>query len=64
VDGIPHDVIFDSAPDGVDVESISHPKLFNTVGESVSTTFTVPGTYTYFCTPHKYMGMDGTINVV
>ena len=63
VDGIPHDVVFDSAPDGVDVESISHPKLFNTVGESVSTTFTVPGTYTYFCTPHKYAGMDGTINV-
>ena len=63
VDGIPHDVVFDSAPDGVDVESISHPKLFSTVGESVSTTFTVPGTYTYFCTPHKYAGMDGTINV-
>jgi plastocyanin len=32
-------------------------------GQSFSYTFTVPGTYHYFCTPHVLSGMRGTITV-
>jgi plastocyanin len=32
-------------------------------GESFSQTFTVPGTYHYFCMPHVLSGMQGTIIV-
>lgn len=32
-------------------------------GESFSHTFTVPGTYSYFCIPHVMSGMLGTIEV-
>ena len=63
VDGIPHDVVFDKVPDGVNADELSHPKLFSTIGESVSTTFTVPGQYEYYCTPHLRMGMVVTITV-
>ena len=31
-------------------------------GESYSVTFTTPGTYTYYCSPHPYM--TGTVEVV
>merc|ERR1712072_801446 len=63
VDGIPHDVVFETVPEGVDPQALSHPELFSTIGQNVSTTFTTPGTYTYYCTPHKYAGMVGTITV-
>lgn len=33
-------------------------------GASFSHTFTVAGTYSYFCIPHVLSGMQGTINVV
>lgn len=32
-------------------------------GEAFSHTFTVPGTYAYFCIPHVLSGMRGTIDV-
>jgi len=32
-------------------------------GESFSQSFTVPGTYHYFCIPHVLSGMQGTITV-
>ncbi len=32
-------------------------------GESFSYTFTVPGTYSYFCLPHVLSGMLGTVEV-
>jgi plastocyanin len=32
-------------------------------GESFSQSFTVPGTYHYFCIPHVLSGMRGTITV-
>ena len=32
-------------------------------GKSYSHTFTVPGTYKYFCIPHEELGMVGTIVV-
>jgi len=63
VDGIPHDVVFDGVPDGADKDALSHTKLFDTIGENVTSTFTVPGEYTYYCSPHLYAGMLGTITV-
>jgi plastocyanin len=59
----PHNVVFDSAPAGVDVKAISHPKLVNKTDPSFVTTFTVPGDYTYHCAPHKGAGMIGKITV-
>jgi plastocyanin len=32
-------------------------------GASWQHTFTTPGTYTYHCTPHRQMGMVGTVVV-
>lgn len=32
-------------------------------GEDWSHTFTVPGTYKYFCIPHEALGMIGTVIV-
>jgi plastocyanin len=32
-------------------------------GQSYSQTFTVPGTYNYFCIPHESLGMVATITV-
>merc|ERR1719237_969577 len=63
VDGIPHDVVFDGVPDGADKDALSHTKLFDTIGENVTSTFTVPGEYTYYCSPHLYAGMLATITV-
>jgi plastocyanin len=33
-------------------------------GESFTYTFTVPGTYHYFCIPHVLSGMQGSIEVL
>ncbi len=33
-------------------------------GTTVSYTFTQPGTYQYFCIPHREVGMVGTVTVV
>ncbi len=32
-------------------------------GQTFSHTFTVAGTYKYFCIPHETLGMLGTVNV-
>jgi plastocyanin len=32
-------------------------------GKDFSHTFTVPGTYKYFCIPHEHLGMVGTVVV-
>lgn len=63
VDGIPHDVVFDKVPEGANKEDLSHPELFGTIGQNVSSTFTVPGTYEYYCTPHLYAGMVAKVIV-
>ena len=33
-------------------------------GQSFTHTFTNVGVFTYFCTPHQFMGMTGTVEVV
>ena len=63
VDGIPHDVVFKTVPEGADAEALSHKQLWSTIGESANSTFTVPGEYDYYCSPHLGAGMIGKIIV-
>ncbi len=61
----PHNAVFDSAkvPEGVSATAISHKALVFAPGESFSATLDKPGTYTYYCEPHRGAGMVGTITV-
>ena len=59
----PHNVVFDKVPSGVSAASLSHTKLEIAPGASFTETFTVPGTYSYYCTPHRGAGMLGSITV-
>lgn len=59
----PHNVMFDTVPAGVDAAALSHSKLEVAPGASFTDTFEVPGTYTYYCTPHRGAGMVGSITV-
>jgi len=59
----PHNVIFDKAPAGVDVKSLSHTKLIAKTDPSFVTKFDVVGEYKYACAPHKGAGMMGKIEV-
>ncbi|MEW6475885.1 MAG: plastocyanin/azurin family copper-binding protein [Actinomycetota bacterium] len=52
---IPHDVVAD---DG----SFNSDGTFGR-GEKFQFKFTKPGTFTYYCTPHKDAGMKGVVNV-
>ncbi|MEB3228712.1 MAG: plastocyanin [Prochlorothrix sp.] len=61
----PHNVVFASG-DGVDdgaAAKLSHKGLAFAAGESFSSTFTEPGTYTYYCEPHRGAGMVGKVIV-
>jgi len=54
-----HNVQFVSkggVPDGVD-------KFKSKIGKDTEFTFTIPGIYAYWCTPHKTMGMIGFVIV-
>merc|ERR1719379_3337535 len=64
--GFPHNVVFDedNIPDGVNAESLSHEDYLNAPGETVTTKFDKPGTYGYYCEPHRGAGMVGKIIVV
>ncbi|MBD1839714.1 plastocyanin [Coleofasciculus sp. FACHB-64] len=66
----PHNAVFDDkgVPNGDKAlaKDLSHTKLLNSPGESYETTFpadTPPGTYTYYCQPHRGAGMVGKITV-
>lgn len=52
-----HNVEWIAGPDGAEL-----PKKSKN-GKEVSMTFEVPGTYYYWCTPHKGMGMIGLVVV-
>ncbi|MEM9482068.1 MAG: plastocyanin/azurin family copper-binding protein [Cyanobacteria bacterium P01_F01_bin.116] len=58
-----HNVVFGKVPDGVDAEAISESTLAREPGPAHSVTFEVPGLYKYHCTPHKELGMFGTVTV-
>lgn len=53
----PHNVVFEDSS----VES--HTQLLFSKGDSYETTFDTPGTYTYYCEPHRGAGMVATIIV-
>jgi plastocyanin len=61
----PHNAVFDKAkvPASVSAADISHKALVFAPGESFTTTLNEPGTYTYYCEPHRGAGMVGTITV-
>ncbi len=42
---------------------LSHADLAFAPGESWDTTFSDPGSYSYYCEPHRGAGMVGTITV-
>ncbi|NEO70345.1 MAG: plastocyanin [Moorea sp. SIO3H5] len=53
----PHNVIVDGYP------SLSHKNMLMAAGSSYESTFDEPGTYSYYCAPHRGAGMGGTIIV-
>ncbi len=57
----PHNVVFDSQVK--DADKLNHKGLLFSPGESFEITFSEPGTYPYFCEPHRGAGMNGTIVV-
>ena len=58
-----HNVVFNRVPDGIDVDAISEPTLATEPGPAHSVTFEIPGTYTYYCSPHRELGMFAKVIV-
>jgi len=63
--GMPHNVVFDeeNVPAGVDAEKLSQAEYLNNAGDTFQQTFTVKGTYEYFCAPHRGGGMVANLIV-
>ncbi|HEY9741205.1 MAG TPA: plastocyanin [Coleofasciculaceae cyanobacterium] len=66
----PHNAVFDDAKvpggDKALAKKLSHDKLTFSPGESFEATFpadTAPGTYPYYCQPHRGAGMAGKVIV-
>ena len=66
----PHNVVFDPkknpAKDAVLAKSLSHKKLLMSPGQTETTVIPVdatPGSYTFYCEPHRGAGMVGKIIV-
>ena len=53
----PHNAVVEGHDD------LSHTDLAFTPGESWEQTFDEPGSYSYYCEPHRGAGMVGTITV-
>mmetsp|Transcript_46192 Transcript_46192/g.55980 ORF Transcript_46192/g.55980 Transcript_46192/m.55980 type:complete len:249 (-) Transcript_46192:257-1003(-) len=63
--GGPHNVVFDEdgIPDGVSQEAISMDEQLGEEGETFTRKFDTPGTYAYYCEPHRGAGMEATLIV-
>jgi len=63
--GMPHNVVFDeeNVPDGTALDKINHEDMIGEEGEKVTSKFDKPGTYAYYCEPHRGAGMNGTVIV-
>jgi plastocyanin len=63
--GMPHNVVFDeeNVPDGANLDKLNHEDMVNEEGEKVTSKFEKPGTYGYYCEPHRGAGMGGTVIV-
>lgn len=63
----PHNVVFDDTKipggDKALAKKLSHEKLTFSPGESFDVTFNDPGTYSYYCQPHRGAGMAGKVVV-
>ena len=64
----PHNAVFDDAKIGNKAlaKKLSHDKLLFSPGESIEATFPAdaePGTYPYYCQPHRGAGMQGKVIV-
>jgi plastocyanin len=60
----PHNVVFDTRDKALDAQ-LSHKALANSGSFDVTIPAnTPPGTYNYFCLPHRGAGMVGKITVV
>lgn len=53
----PHNMVIEGKPE------LSHKDLAFAPGETFEATFTEPGTYSYYCEPHRGAGMVGKIVV-
>jgi plastocyanin len=54
----PHNIMFEG-----DAANKSHDQLMFSPGESYEVTFDTPGTYSYYCSPHRGAGMAGKVIV-
>jgi plastocyanin len=63
--GFPHNVVFDEdeIPSGASADALSHEDYLNAPGQKVSSKFTTPGSYSYYCEPHQGAGMVGKVIV-
>ncbi|MCX5982110.1 MAG: plastocyanin [Nostocales cyanobacterium LacPavin_0920_SED1_MAG_38_18] len=66
----PHNVVFDAKKnpnkDAALAKSLSHKKLLMSPGQTETTVIPVdaaPGTYTFYCEPHRGAGMVGQVTV-
>lgn len=60
----PHNVVFDDSKLGKEAAGkLSHKGLVFSPGEGYETTFSDPGTYAYYCEPHRGAGMTAKIIV-
>jgi plastocyanin len=66
----PHNVVFDAGQNPAKsadlAKALSHKQLMMSPGQITETTFpadAAPGTYTFYCEPHRGAGMVGKITV-
>jgi plastocyanin len=64
--GGPHNVVFDedAIPKGVDQEKISMDEQLGEVGDTFVMKFDEPGSYDFYCEPHRGAGMNGLLTVI
>lgn len=55
----PHNIVFEDKA----LAAKSHDQLMFSPGEAYELTFDTPGTYGYYCAPHRGAGMAGKITV-
>merc|ERR1719504_427574 len=63
--GGPHNVVFDedAIPSGVDQDKISMDDQLGDEGATYTVKLDTPGTYGYYCEPHRGAGMNGNLVV-
>ena len=57
------DLLLSALQSGVNADSLSHEDYLNAPGQKVSSKFTEPGEYSYYCEPHQGAGMAGKVIV-